>query len=263
MPDMDSTQLTMTLTMPKDTPLDETAEVTDEIVERLLVREEVVDVGAMASASTMSMLTGGGNASTNETTIYVALSEEKKKSNEEIADELMVELQDLCEKNHAEIEIETSSMDMSAMGGSGITIQVRGREIDKLQEIAAEIGEIVSNVEGTTNVSNGLEESTGELRIIIDRDKAIEHGLTVAEVFQQISAKLAEAASATTLEAIDEEYGVYVKHAGDMKLTRDLVEELEITRTKQDGTKEKILLSEIADFENTISPKAVNRSDQN
>lgn len=263
MPDMDSTQLTMTLTMPKDTPLDETAEVTDEIVERLLVREEVVDVGAMASASTMSMLTGGGNASTNETTIYVALSEEKKKSNEEIADELMIEMQDLCEKNQAEIEIETSSMDMSAMGGSGITIQVRGREIDKLQEIAAEIGEIVSNVEGTTNVSNGLEESTGELRIIIDRDKAIEHGLTVAEVFQQISAKLAEAASATTLEAIDEEYGVYVKHAGDMKLTRDLVEELEITRTKQDGTKEKILLSEIADFENTISPKAVNRSDQN
>lgn len=263
MPEMDSTQLTMTLTMPKDTPLDETSEVTDEIVNRLLGHEEVVDVGAMASASTMSMLTGGGNASTNETTIYVALSEDKKKSNERLADELMEEMQDLCEENHAEIEIETSSMDMSSLGGSGITIQVRGREIDKLQEIAEKVAEIVSSVEGTTNVSNGLEESTGELRIIIDRDKAIDHGLTVAEVFQQVSARLAEASSATTLETVDEEYGVYVKHAGDMELTRDLVENLEITRTKQDGTKEKILLSDIADFENTISPKAVRRSDQN
>ncbi|MDD6492843.1 MAG: efflux RND transporter permease subunit, partial [Firmicutes bacterium] len=263
MPEMGSTQLTMTLTMPKDTPLDETSEVTDEIVNRLLGHEEVVDVGAMASASTMSMLTGGGNASTNETTIYVALSEDKKKSNEQLADELMVEMQDLCEENHAEIEIETSSMDMSSLGGSGITIQVRGREIDKLQEIAEKVAEIVSSVEGTTNVSNGLEESTGELRIIIDRDKAIDHGLTVAEVFQQVSARLAEASSATTLETVDEEYGVYVKHAGDMELTRDLVENLEITRTKQDGTKEKILLSDIADFENTISPKAVRRSDQN
>ena len=263
MPEMDSTQLTMTLTMPKDTPLDETSEVTDEIVNRLLGHEEVVDVGAMASASTMSMLTGGGNAFTNETTIYVALSEDKKKSNEQLADELMEEMQDLCEENHAEIEIETSSMDMSSLGGSGITIQVRGREIDKLQEIAEKVAEIVSSVEGTTNVSNGLEESTGELRIIIDRDKAIDHGLTVAEVFQQVSARLAEASSATTLETVDEEYGVYVKHAGDMELTRDLVENLEITRTKQDGTKEKILLSDIADFENTISPKAVRRSDQN
>ena len=41
MPEMDSTQITMTLTMPKDTPLIDTAEVTDEIVEKLMEREDV------------------------------------------------------------------------------------------------------------------------------------------------------------------------------------------------------------------------------
>lgn len=263
MPDMDSTQFSITLTMPKDTPLSDTAKVSDEIVDRLLLREEIEDVGAMASASTMTMLTGGGNSSTNSTSFYVSLSEDKDKTNEQIADEIMVDLEELLAENQAELIIDTSSMDMSAMGGSGVTVQVRGRDIDMLQKIAGEVAAIVEGVEGTENVSDGLEESTGELRVIIDRDKAIAHGMTVAQVFAQVAEKLAESTSATTLETAESEYGIYVKDAQDVALTRELLRDMEISRTKQDGTIDKFLLSEVAEFENTISPKAVNRSDQN
>ena len=263
MPDMDSTQFTITLTLPKDTPLGKTGEITDEVVERLMAREDVADVGAMASSSSMSMLSGGGNTATNATTIYVTLKEDKEKGNDVIADEIMEQASDICEENQAEMEIDTSSMDMSALGGSGITIQVRGRDIDTLQKIAAEVAGIVEGVEGTENVSDGLGDSTGELRVLIDRDKAIQHGMTVAEVFQQMAAKLAESSSATTLESVEMEYSVYVKHAGDMELTRELVKGLVLDRTKQDGTKEKVPLADIATFQDTISPKGVNRIEQN
>ena len=262
MPEMDSTQMSLSMTLPKDTPLADTAKVTDEIVDRLSQMEEVTDVGAMASTSSMTMLTGSGDAATNAADIYLSLKEDKKKDNKELAREIQALLTDICEKNEAELDIQTSTMDMSALGGSGISIQVRGREIDTMQEIAKDIAAIVEGVEGTCNVSDGLEESTGELRIIIDRDKAMEHGLTVAEIFQQISAKLADATSATALETEIKDYDVYVKHAKDMTLTRELVKNLEIERTKQDGTREKMLLSDLATFEDTISPKAVNRSDQ-
>ena len=87
MPDMDSTQITMTLTMPKDTPLDDTAAVTDAVVEKLMAMEDVVDVGAMASSSSLGMLSGGGNSASNETSVYVALREDKEKDNLEIARE--------------------------------------------------------------------------------------------------------------------------------------------------------------------------------
>lgn len=262
MPEMDSTQITMTLTMPKDTPLTDTADVTDEIVEKLMEREDVVDVGAMASTSSMSMLTGGGNSSTNSTTIYVSLDEEKEKDNVVIAAEINDSIADILEKNDAEVAIETSSMDMSALGGSGITVQVKGRDLDTMKEIAKDVAGIVEGVEGTADVSDGMEESTGEMRIIIDRNKAIEHGLTVAQVFQQIQQKLADATSATTLETEIKEYDVYVKNANDMKLTRDLVKNLELDRTKQDGTKEKVKLSDIATFESTESPNSINREKQ-
>lgn len=262
MPEMDSTQMTLSLTMPDDTPLDETAAVTDEIVDRLLQMEEVTDVGAMASTSSMSMLTGSGDAATNAADVYISLSEDKEKTNKVLAVEIEELLADLCEKNNAEIAIETSNMDMSALGGSGISIQVRGREIDTMQKVAEEVAEIVKGVEGTQNISSGLEDSTGEMRIIIDRNKAIEHGLTVAEIFQQINAKLADASSSTTLETEIKEYDVYVKHGSDMELTRALIRNLQIERTKQDGTREKIPLYELASFENTISPKSINRTEQ-
>ena len=262
MPDMDSTQITMTLSLPKDTPLYETADVTDRVIDRIREMEDVTDVGAMASTSSMSMLSGGGNSATNETVMYISLREDKEKDNVEIARDMQERIADILEENQAEASIETSTMDMSAMGGSGITIQIKGRELDTLQEIARDIAAIVDSVEGTTEVSDGLEESTGELRILIDRDKAIEHGITVAQVFQQIQARLADAASATTLETEIEEYSVYVKHANDIELTRDLVKDLELDRQKQDGTKETIKLSDIARFESTEAPKAVNRVDQ-
>ncbi len=263
MPEMDSTQMTMSVTLPKDTPLSHTGEVSDEIVARLLAMEEVSDVGAMASTSSMASLTGSGDVATNAVDIYISLNEDKEKDNTVLADEMLEALSDISEEEDAEISIETSSMDMSALGGSGISIQVQGRELDTLQKLARDIAGIVEEVEGTQNVSDGLEESTGELRVIIDRDKAIEHGLTVAEIFQQISAKLANATSSTTFETEIREYDVYVKHEGDMALTRALVKDLVIEKTKQDGTKDKIPLTDIATFEDTIAPKSVNRSDQN
>lgn len=262
MPDMDSTQISMTVTLPKDTPLSHTGEVTDEILYKIAEIDEVVDIGAMANASSLTMLTGNGNSSTNETAVYISLDENKKRSNKVIADEIENRISDIVEREEAEISIETSSMDMSAMGGSGITVQIEGRELDTLQELAKEVAGIVEGVEGTTEVSDGLEESTGELRIIVDRDKAIEHGFTVAQVFQQIQGKLAAATSATSLETEIRDYDVYVKNAEDMTLTRELVKDLTLDRTKNDGSKETVKLSEIATFEDTETSMSVNRLNQ-
>lgn len=262
MPDMDSTQISMTVTLPKDTPLSHTGEVTDEILYKIAEIDEVVDIGAMANASSLTMLTGNGNSSTNETAVYISLDENKKRTNEVIADEIENKISDIVEREGAEIAIETSSMDMSAMGGSGITVQIEGRELDTLQELAKEVAGIVEGVEGTTEVSDGLEESTGELRIIVDRDKAIEHGFTVAQVFQQIQGKLAVATSATSLETEIRDYDVYVKNAEDMTLTRELVKDLTLDRTKNDGSKETVKLSELATFEDTETSMSVNRLNQ-
>ena len=264
MPTMESTQMTITLELPDTTPLSETAEVTDRVVEILRNMEDVEDVGAMASTSSMGSLMGGSaDSSTHETSIYLTTVEKPKLNNKELSIAIEEQTAQLCEETGAELSIETSMMDMSALGGDGISIQVRGRDLDTLQQIAKEVAAIVEATEGTAKVSDGLEEATGEMRILIDRDKAMDQGLTVAEVYQQIAAKLKDASSATTFETTAKEYEVYVKNANDMELTRKLLQDLVIEKTDKDNKKVEIPLKDIAAFENTISPKSVSRTEQN
>ncbi len=257
MADMDSTQLTVSVELDKDATLKETGELTDKVVAEILEIEDVENVGAMTSASTMSML-GGGGGSTNTTSIYVVTKEDKSMSNEKIASVIMERTASLP----AKISVDTSSMDMSAMGGSGITVQVRGRDLDTLRRIAGEVAAVVESVEGTADVRDGLADSNEELRVKIDRDKAVSYGLTVAQVFTQIAGRVAEAGSATTLVAADKDYNVYVMNGSDIELTRKLVEDIEITGKDKDGNSVKVALSEIADFESAQSLNAINRTDQ-
>lgn len=258
MPDMDSTQMTVSVQLEKDATLKETAGITDQVVERILEIEDIQDVGAMTSGSALSLLGGSGGGSNNAASIYVVAKKDKTMSNEEIASIIIEKTADL----DAEITVDTSSMDLSALGGSGISIQVRGRDLDTLQVLAAEVAAIVESVEGTQDVSDGMEEAGEELRIIINRDKAVEHGLTTAQVFTQISAKLAQANSATTLVTAENDVNVYVMHGNDITLTRELVRLLDIKGTDADGNSVKIPLNDIAAFEVTQSLNSINRADQ-
>ena len=70
MSDMDSTQLTVNVQLGPDADLQQTAQVTDQVVEAILSIDDVQNVGAMTSTSTMSML-GGGGGSDNGATVYV------------------------------------------------------------------------------------------------------------------------------------------------------------------------------------------------
>lgn len=258
MSDMDSTQLTVSVRLDEEATLADTAAVTDEVVKRILTIEDIQDVGAMTSGSSMSMLTGGSGGSGNAASVYVTTVEDKKQSNEEIARQILEKTADL----EAEVTVDTSSMDMSAMGGSGITIHVQGRDLDTLQEIAAEVAAIVSSVEGTSEVSDGMEDSTEELRITVDRDKAMEYGLTVAQVFQQVSQRLAESSSATTLAAQAKDYNVYVISEADKQLTRELLKEMSIEGTDADKKAVDVPFDQIAEFEMTQSLNSISRSAQ-
>lgn len=256
MEDMDSTQISATVELDKGTSLEDTGEITDEIISRIMTLEDVEDVGAMSGGgSGMSLLSGGSD---NTASIYITLKEDKKESNEEIGRKIEEMTSDL----DCTLTISTSSMDMSALGGSGIQIDIKGRELDTLQEIASDLAEKLEGIEGLTEISDGQEETTGELRVIVDREKAMDHGLTVAQVFSMLNKKLADPSSATTLVTEIKDYDVMVMNGEDMELTRDAVEDLVLTVSKQDGTYEHVPLRDIAAFERTEGVNSIRRDAQ-
>ncbi len=256
MPTMESTQLTVTLSLPEGSDLEDTAEATDIFVDRALEITDIIDIGATIDSS--NSLLGIGGASTDKTTIYVTTSEERSYSNQELSELLVA-----CgEGLDASISVSSESMDMSAMTGSGISVQVRGREIDTLQEIALDLSTQLEEVEGLSELNNGIEDREEELRIIIDRDKAMEYGLTVAQIYGEIAMKIMSGDAATVLVAENKDYSVYVEYDADEALTRELMESISLEGTNEDRETVDILLSDIASFEDGYSLTTIQREDQ-
>lgn len=255
-PAMESTQATMTITTEKGTPLEETAAKSDEIIEKISDIPDIEAVGAMASNS--SMLSGGGSSS-NSVTMYLVLKEEKELSNVQLEKEIRKRTKDVKD---CEIQISTSSMDMSALGGSGISIQIKGKELDELQTIAGDLAKKVETVKGTQNVSDGLEEADAQYEVIVDKAKAMEYNLTVAQVFQAINKELAEASSATTISTAAKDYQVYVESDRKDAMTRESIRDLEVDYTDSEGNKKKVRVGEIAEFKDSLSPQSISRKDQ-
>lgn len=259
MPGMDSTQMTMSMTMPEGTvDLKETAEMSDEIISRVLEIDDIETVGAMVGGSSMSMLgLGGGDSAVDYVSYYILCKEDKKLSNEEISRLITEKTADL----NCEVSVSASSMDMSALGASGVVIQVTGKELDTLSDVADMVAQKLEGIEGLAEISNGQDEVTPEIRFSVNKDKAAEYGLTVAQVFQTVYQKLAQPAAATRLETSTKDYDVFVKNDVNTRMTIDELKNMTIEGTV-DNEKKDVKLSKLVDFSERDGLSSISRSDQ-
>ena len=152
---------------------------------------------------------------------------------------------------------------MSALGSSGVNVQIQGKDLDKLQEISSDIKKLVADTKGTQNVSDGTEENGEELRVSVDKEKAAKYGLTVAQVYQELYGKLAEPKQAMTLGTDTYDYDVYVVDDARETLSRADIKDMVISAKQQDGTTKEVKLSEIASFEDTTTLQSINHLAQN
>ena len=254
MPDMESTQVGISLETEEGSTLADTAKEADKVMEYVGGIEDVEDVGALVSSGNLL----GTETVTNRVEFYAITKEDPSLSNKE----LQKKIEELTSDVNGEITVSMSNMDMSALGTAGLAVQVRGRELDKLQEIARDVKKIVEETEGTQNVSDGTEDNSEELRVIVSKNKATARGLTVAQVYQELSKKLAKPSSSMTLGTDTRDYDVYVVDDARDKLTRNDIRNTVLHVTKQDGTTEDVRLAEVAEFDDGSGLQSINREAQ-
>lgn len=131
------------------------------------------------------------------------------------------------------------------MGGSGLEVTIKGEDMDRLQAIAKDVAEMMKGVEGTSEIADGLEDTAPEIRVTVDKNKAMGYGLTVAQVYQQVAAALQTETTATTLTVENKEYPVIVLKGEEALLTRETLGDLAFTVTV-DGAEREVKLSDIA-----------------
>lgn len=255
MPQMESTQVSMTLETEEGTSLADTAAEADRVLDQVGKIGDIEDVGALVSAGSLL----GGQGVTNEVQFYAITKEHPSLSNQELKEKI----EDVTKDINGELTVNMSNMDMSALGSSGVNVQIKGKDLDKLQSIAKDIKKIVEDTKGTQNVSDGTEDNDEELRVVVNKDKAAANGLTVAQVYQELYKMLAEPQSAMTLGTDTDDYDVYVKDGADEELTRDDIRNMTLEVQGQDGKTKKVKLKKIADFVEGSTPQSINRISQN
>ena len=257
MPTMDSPTVTVTVTMPEDADMEKAAALSDDLLSRIAQIDGIETAGAMMGGSSILGGLSMGTTANYDVTVYITL-ESDTMSGAAVAKEI----EKACAGMECEVSATSAMMDLSMLTGSGVSVNVYSDDMDILQNAALEAGKILENIEGVKEVSNGLEEAAPALHVAIDRNAAMKHGLTVAQIYMEIAAGLTADGTVATLELDGISTDVIVeKPEGavlDAQELRDYV--FEVTNT--DGDVEKIALSEFAVVEQTQSLNTISRLNQ-
>lgn len=225
MPSMSTPQISATIQMPKESTLKETSDTTDKIVKEVRKVDGVETVGAMLSSNTMSMMGMSGTQDVTSTMVYVILNEDKADNGKIIAKKM----DKLAKKYNCEI-VTSADMDMSSMmGGSGVDIKLYSEDLTKLRSAGIAIESKLKGMKSLEDVSTIDEDSSEELHVVVNKNLAMKQGLTVAQVYQQISAKLTKESTATTLSESDTSMDVVVENSTNGTFTRKDLENMKLT----------------------------------
>lgn len=259
MPEMDSQQVTVTMVAPDDTQVsfEDMTSYADTLMTRLQDIKDVKTVGAMmGTGTTLSLMS---SSSSDTVTMYVLLKENTKMTNEKIKSEIKKASKDLP----VDVSVETAMMDMSAISGSGISIMVKGRDMETLQRLASQAADILESTDGTTEVDDGLSDMTDQLVVKVDKAKAADYNLTVAQVYSAIQEKLADDTSATTISSDAKDLDVYVRTGEQAETTVSDIKKMKVEYTDRATQKTyEVMLSKIASFENVQEVSSILRDAQ-
>lgn len=253
-PAMDSPQMSATLTMPRGAAQQDAYAMADTVMERIAAVDGVETVGAMSGGSGMSSMMGG-SSSGGSITYYILLSDDRTATNADVSAAIEAQVADL----DCTVEVQESTMDMSALGGSGVELVITGRGLDEMNAIADDLRGILRSTEGLVDISENLVTGNPETRITVDKYKAMQHGLTVAQIYSELAAELKAENTATTLTLDGTDTPVVVVKPAGQAPTRGNIMDHAFTVTNAEGEEETVRLYDIAAKQETDSVSSINR----
>ena len=225
MPEIDMNNLSVTVTMPEGTTRDEAVALADQVMERVMSVDNIDAAGFMMGSGDMGGLsmTSSGNGEF-DVTGYLTMPEGT------FGSDAGKEIEALCADLPCKVTTAgVMSGMMSYMTGTGVSLRVYGSDMESLQGAARSLGQRMEQVEGVQEVSDGLEDAAPALQVVVDRNKAMTKGITVAQIYMQVAAALQDTTTVADVTLDGESMEMMVDAAEGSKLTREKLLALTIT----------------------------------
>lgn len=257
MPKTETREFTMELKLQEGTELERT-EATVQNIESILTDYLGDNLNKIYSHSGPSTGLGGDETSVfegeNTAEIKVILNDESTLTTQSVITSI-----DNLTSNIEGLEV-TFTQEQSALKSilgtdeAPVVVEVRGEELDEIENIVAQVKERMTGIKGLFNVRSSTEEGAPEVEIFVDRVRAGMYNIDINTVITQIQDQL-EGKNAGQLEKEGEMRDITIK-VPEKGLNE--IRDLTITANNQ-----VFRLSEIADITYGTSPKEILRKNQN
>ena len=225
MPEIDMNNLSVTVTMPEDITRAEAVDLADQVVERVMSVENVKSAGFMMGSGDMGGLSmASGDNGEFDVTGYLTMPEGT------FGSDAGKEIEALCADLPCKVTTAgVMSGMMSYMTGTGVSLRVYSSDMESLQGAARSLGQRMEQVEGVQDVSDGLEDAAPALQVVVDRNKAMTKGITVAQIYMQVAAALQDTTTVADVTLDGASMEMIVDAAEGSKLTREKLMDLTIS----------------------------------
>lgn len=264
-PEMTSNQIEISVQMPEDTEKDTCYEMADQVMDAILSVDGVESVGAMSGGAMSLVASTAGSGSSDFTLYSFMVITENKDAGEDEVKRICADIMSRTEDIGCRVSVSTGMSEMSTMMGSGLSINIYGSDLNTLTDITEDIMEIVDTIEGFTNISNGQEEPDQVIHLILNRDAAMEQGLTAAQIFAEISGSMTESATAATVTVDGVEMEIVVKDIRNPLTRENILDynfEKQVTDENGNSITEDHLLSEFAEIRIENGVQSIQRENQ-
>ena len=213
--------------------------------------------GAVATVATAS----GGSASAAEASLQVSLgpANARARSNVEVAADLRARLDGRIPGAVIRTRAPQGQFLLERVLGSGegLSIEVRGFDLDVLERLAAEAEAIALGTDGVTDVDSRREAGVPQHVLEVDRDKAADLGLSVRDIAEALEIAVA-GGRAGDFRTDGNSYRIFVQLRDVESLSLDAI--LDLTLTTREGGE--VALRNVVTTSERRGPIRIDRKDQ-
>lgn len=204
-PTMTSKTVSVSVIMPEDIEKDDAYATADKVMEAATGIEGVAFVGGIDGSGAMSLVSGGSSSSSDESSLHEMFTFYLQTDDSVTKESQVMSLLDKLDEKTKDLDCEvitdaSSSEAMAEMVGSGLSLTISGPDQDKLVELSEQAMAKIDEIDGYTEIENGMEDADTELQLVIDRDKLTKAGYTVAQLYADLSSMLQTEVDATSID---------------------------------------------------------------
>lgn len=185
MPEIASDRIQLNFKAPSQYPYTRTAELVSTVEEALLKHKDELGIETLyTEVGVTSVYSQVFGASENRATMYVMLTgpyrslEEKRRK--------LVDIVQRVRPEELEVEVTSSSQELSILFGSPVMIMVYGDSLDHIKEQALKLKERLKEIPGVEEVVTSVDETREVVKLEINRNAAAVNGMLPAQVFTQL-----------------------------------------------------------------------------